>query len=359
MKTKNLFQVFLAIVIVSSFSSCIAFEFAELAELGEAAEFMAGEEIGVAEFGGVATEEGLFAVEDVAAFNENLPRLRFMPETTGNPEIGLLENGRLRPVAEVLTEENYLRLNNGEMVPMHKEIYAINTEEVSVRSSASSGGNVVGKLTRENMVIKLYEEKGWYRVRFGEYNEGYVNPAFLLFVGGYVEDKKKRFLLTHPKKITTFLAETPAANNPNSKDVALVVADSLSIDIKLTTIIKLILEARGYRVTTTLFNEDFVKEGYFKLLLDGQVKDFANLSLTKYVDFIFLVSKPVKITGNQFPDMVSAKAPVNIQVLSATSGAVVDSRFNNLAGAGFSDKQANETLNNHIKQKMESYMFTF
>ena len=68
-------------------------ELAELGEIGEAGEIALGEEAEIAEFGGAATEEGL-AIENTAAFNKNLPRLRFLPESGNNPEIGILEKGK-------------------------------------------------------------------------------------------------------------------------------------------------------------------------------------------------------------------------------------------------------------------------
>ena len=359
-RTRTIFYSLLIIFISVSFWGCLALELAEVSGVAEAAEGLNATEVATtARMGLVVTEEATLAIDNTAAFNESLPSLRFIPESGANPGIGILENGRLSQVAEVLVEEGKIRLRNGQIFSVNKEMYAANANEIIIRDEASLNGKEVGRVIRDRFLIKLSEENGWYRVRFAEYEEGFVDPQYLFFVAGNIKDKKKYYLLTHQKPISSFIGDIKPRSKSETQIVALAVADSLERDVYTTMQIKKSLEACGYTVQTELFTPEFISEGYFKLMLDGQVKQFKKIGLNKYADFICLVDKTVYMTSNQIKDMVSAKSSVNFIILDAATGFVVDSRFYSLAGAGFSKAQAIETLNRHLKQKLDSDKFTF
>lgn len=355
MPFKKIIYLSIILFVCLTLTSCAALE---LFELGSMEGALVGEELIASRMGVVALEEAV-AIENTSLFNSNIQNLRFI-RGAGNPTIGLLEGSETLPVAEVLLERNMFRLNNGKMYPITKEMYAVNSEQIIVRDIPSKTNFVeVDRIHKDGIIIKLSEENGFYRIRFGQYKEGYVDPLLLTFLAGKEKDRVRHQLITNPKSLQNFIVDKSSLNSPEAINVLLLVADSLTVDRNLTSSIKRILENKGYKVNTTLFSDRFIQEGYFNLFMDGNVNNFKDFHLNKYVDLICLVDKSTHYTSNQFKDMVSAKSGVNIQVISATTSFLVDSKYFSLAGAGFSNKQANEILNNHINQKMELTTFNF
>jgi hypothetical protein len=102
-----------------------------------------------------------------------------------NPQLFI--KGKENAFGEVLSKENKVRIfEYNKAFEISKTIYSVESNEVVVRANSEiSPNNIVGRVKKGNLVVKLSEENGWYQVKvvkntritYGWIEAKYLAPA--------------------------------------------------------------------------------------------------------------------------------------------------------------------------------------
>jgi len=156
------------------------------------------EDINLFSRGTAEIRAGRLISADEVAFNSSLGRIKIVRSSGENPR--LFVKGANEPFAEVISEQGKIRLFNNNVITLKSYVYSIESENVNIMFKPSQSFNkTVATLHKGDMVIKLGEEEGWYKVRFINGSEemlGYINPAILVPVVLYSlgsEDKENKY----------------------------------------------------------------------------------------------------------------------------------------------------------------------
>lgn len=124
---------------------------------------------------------GRLIAADEAAFNSTLSRIKLVRNPGRNPQ--LYVKNASEPFAEVLPAEGSIRLFNNNTIALRRNIFSVENDIVFVRRDPFYGGdNIVTSLRQGDMVIKLAEQNGWYKVMVLEHGAeltGFLEPALL------------------------------------------------------------------------------------------------------------------------------------------------------------------------------------
>lgn len=146
---------------------------------GAGAELSAGEAATFARaFATDASSELVVANTDAA--NSILGKIR-LEKTYGEPP-KLYYEGKPEPIAEVYSKSGKIKwLHNGELYPIPNTIFSVEGEVVNIRSGALRSSNIVTTVRHGQLLVKLEESNGWYKVRLvkdGKLYYGWIKGAY-------------------------------------------------------------------------------------------------------------------------------------------------------------------------------------
>lgn len=127
---------------------------------------------------------GRLVLTSETSFNSLLGEMRLVRVGGRNPSIYV--KGRATPIGELLENERAVKLANGSMFAIDRNIMSVQGDVVNVRSSTATiaDANIITKLERGSMVTYLGEvENGWYKVEVIDGTTpkiGYMDGALLL-----------------------------------------------------------------------------------------------------------------------------------------------------------------------------------
>jgi hypothetical protein len=157
------------------------------------------------------------------------------------------------------------------------------------------------------------------------------------------EDFLKRYLLNR-----SFI------NRAESQEIAVLVVDENNkVNHEITRKIKSKLKTMRLNVTTSFFTGQFVSDGLFQKIFEGNAGEVRNLELLKHLDHIVLCKKTVKFTENpEMQNMITAQTVIEIHIISAKSGVIEESFTESEVGAGFSKATAEDAAKERILKKL-------
>ncbi len=302
-------------------------------------------------------------IDEVALINRSLPNLRLL-RNGANVEIGYLEGGKMQSIARVLPSRNKIKFNSGEILDVNKQIFAARSDGSIIRSNSNIKGKEVARLEKDQFVIKLSEENGWYKVRYGQYKEGFISPEMLLFLCG-VDSDENGFVTgtTKPEEVhglDHYIENKSSINKSNEFNVGLILDINLidnQFEKEITTFIALLkteLETSNKVLLNIQFlNKDFYTAEKKKQLFKQEIKDFSKEGLGKYTDNLLLIQLNPSFRTNQFENMLTCESTFNSIVLDANTGFILDSKSFNIAGAGFNQPQSLDVMFDHIIQNIK------
>ncbi len=177
------FYILILIFISCTFSGCIA-EFLEAGaglELG-GAELLTVEEESVASGYGTEVRGGRLFIADEAAAYSLYDDIRIEKVAGENPKLYVEKTNK--QIGEVLTRKGKVRLLDGSIYQVERNVFSVIGDDVYVRESASPTSRIVGTVRQGHMVVSLGEvENGWYRVEImknGVEKAGYIQSTLLL-----------------------------------------------------------------------------------------------------------------------------------------------------------------------------------
>jgi hypothetical protein len=155
--------------------------------------------------------------------------------------------------------------------------------------------------------------------------------------------------------LNRYLLNRSFINSPDSQEVAVLVIDEENrVNHHITQKIVSLLKTKGFNITSSLFSDKFVSDGMFERIFIGSADVVSSLELPKHSDYIILGKKSVNFTEN--PDLLNvltAHATIEIHVISARTGSVIDSFNVSEVGAGFSKSNAENLAIESIFKKLE------
>ncbi|MEO0266391.1 MAG: hypothetical protein ABIM43_07300 [candidate division WOR-3 bacterium] len=155
--------------------------------------------------------------------------------------------------------------------------------------------------------------------------------------------------------LNRYLSNRSFVNRPDSQEVAVLVIDEQNrVNLDITQKIASLLKIKRFNITSSLFSGKFVSDGMFERIFNGSAGDVSNLELPKHSDYIILGKKSVNFTENpDLMDVLTAHAAIEIHVIYARTGTVVDSFNVSEVGAGFSKPNAESIAMERIFKKLE------
>lgn len=362
------------IVLSIFFTSCVAASLGSIRLLslrgvtGLAAERALVTRIGarsaVARTASLARTAGLgLTIDEVAIINRSLPNLRLL-RNGAKVEVGYLEGGKMQSIARILPSRNQIKFKSGEVLDVNKQIFAIRSNGSIIRSNSNIHGKEVARLEKDQFVIKLSEENGWYKVRYGQYKEGFINPEMLLFLCGADSDENGFVTSTSKSeemyKLDHYIENKSSINKSNEFNVGLILDINL-IDIQFEEKINTFITQLNSELETSnnvllnihFLNKDFYATEKKNKLFKQDLKDFKNEGLGKYTDNLLLIQLNPSFRTNQFENLLTCESTFNSIVLDADTGLMLDSKSFNIAGAGFNQAQSLGVMFDHIIQKIK------
>lgn len=158
----------------------------------------------------------------------------------------------------------------------------------------------------------------------------------------------------HENFLNRYLLSRSFINRPESQEVAVLVVDEDNkISYEITQEITSILKKMRTNVTASLFTGQFVTDGLFRKIFEGNAGEVKNLGLSEHIDHIVLCKKTAKFTENpEMQNMITAHAVIEIHVISAKTGVIEEVFAVSEVGAGFSKAAAEDTAKERILKKL-------
>ncbi|MGQ9571259.1 MAG: hypothetical protein ACUVUQ_10585 [Thermodesulfovibrionales bacterium] len=155
--------------------------------------------------------------------------------------------------------------------------------------------------------------------------------------------------------LNRYLSNCSFINRPDSQEVAVLVIDEDNrVNHDITQKIASLFNTKRFNVTSSLFSSKFVSDGMYGRIFNGSASDVSGLELAKYGDCIILGKKFVNFTEN--PDLLNvltAHATIEIHVITARTGTVIESFNISEVGAGFSKPSAESMAMERTFKKLE------
>lgn len=165
--------------------------------------------------------------------------------------------------------------------------------------------------------------------------------------------EEERSVMDHENFLQRYLLSRNFLNKPESQEVAVIVIDEgTKVNQDISQKIASLLKAKGVDATPSLFTSSFVSDGIFEKIFKGDAIEVKKLELSKHSDYLMLGKKVVNFTENpQMQNMITAKASIEIHVISSKTATIEDSFTITEAGAGFSRATAEEMVIERILKK--------
>lgn len=165
--------------------------------------------------------------------------------------------------------------------------------------------------------------------------------------------EEERAVRDHENFLNRYLLSRHFLNRPESQEAAVLVIDEgMKVSQDLSQKIASLLKAKGVEATSSLFTSSFVSDGIFERIFKGDVIEVKKLELSKHSDLLILGKKVVNFTENpEMENMITAKASIEIHIVSSKTGRIEDSFTITETGAGFSRPTAEEMVIERILKK--------
>jgi hypothetical protein len=138
-----------------------------------------------------ASEEALITSEIETIWHQSLStearlteleNLRGVLKPGKTPQLAIVKESKVIPIADIIDKKTIQFLDGRGSITLRRNIYAVDAELLNVRKSATTNiSNVIKKLQRGSLVLKLSKEGDWYRVLINKDGEvGYVSASYLV-----------------------------------------------------------------------------------------------------------------------------------------------------------------------------------
>lgn len=155
--------------------------------------------------------------------------------------------------------------------------------------------------------------------------------------------------------LNRYLLNRSFINRPDSQEIAVLVIDEHNrANHDITQKIASLIKTKRFNITSSLFSGKFVSDGMFERIFNGSAGDVSSLELAKHSDYLILGKKSVNFTENpELLNVLTAHSAIEIHVISARTGTVIDSFNVSEVGAGFSKSTAESMAMERIFKKLE------
>jgi len=145
-------------------------------------------------------------------------------------------------------------------------------------------------------------------------------------------------------------------NTVSGYEIAVMVInkDNNTLNQPLTQGVSDILQnVKGYIANPSFFNTDFIKDGSFEKIFKAEKFNIKKLHLSEHLDFICLGKYKVNdISKNEY-DLFRADVTMQLNVIDAKSGAVIDSRVYTDKGTGVTKSDAESNGRNKLLEQLK------
>lgn len=154
--------------------------------------------------------------------------------------------------------------------------------------------------------------------------------------------------------LNRYLLNRSFTNRHESHEVAVLTIDEGNkVSHDITQKFASLLKAKGFNVTASLFTIQFISDGIFEKIFNRDTGEAKKLELIKHADYIILGKKKVTFTENpDMQSMITARAVVEIHIISAKTGVIEDSFSISEVGAGFSKSTSEGLATKRIIKKL-------
>jgi len=165
--------------------------------------------------------------------------------------------------------------------------------------------------------------------------------------------EEERVVRDNENFLNRYLLSRSFLNMPESQEVVVIVIDEgVKVSQDISQKIVALLKTKGVNATASLFTNSFVSDGIFEKIFKGDAGEVRKLELSKHSDHLILGKKLVNFTENpEMQNMITAKASIEIHIVSSKTGTIVDSFTITETGAGFSRATAEEMVIERILKK--------
>ena len=177
------------------------------------------------------------------------------------------------------------------------------------------------------------------------------------------EQERIRKEQEHEDLLNRYIANRAVKNLPDSQEVAvLVIDDDRERQNLLNQEIIAVLKKNNFQPTTFLFTDQFISDGIFEKIFNGNFYDISQLELQSHCDHLIIGKVATSFLKNpDMMNMITAKLDLNLHVISAQTAAATDLIIVSGKGVGFSKETAkNKALKSifeQIDQRLVSALF--
>jgi hypothetical protein len=155
-------------------------------------------------------------------------------------------------------------------------------------------------------------------------------------------------------RIEGYISDKTTRNLADTKDMAVVAitSDGGQSAFVSQAISDTLGKGKGVRLSTSLFADSFVTDGYPQKVFAGQNLELEPLGLAKYVDSVVFAKNQCKVSNTGRNDLLSAQMRVSIRVVSTADCRIIDSVELDAAGVGMSAASAEKMAAERIAESV-------
>jgi|TARA_Y100000031_G_C8231255_1_gene391005 hypothetical protein len=143
--------------------------------------------------------------------------------------------------------------------------------------------------------------------------------------------------------LNRYLSSRSFTNRPESSEVAVIIIDTeKQANHDTSQKIADSLKAKGINTTSTLFSDQFIFDGLFEKIFNGNSSEIKKLELSKYSDKIVLGKSTVTFTENPEIQTITARLTINFCIISSKTGSIKNRFSLSEVGPGFSKTAAQD-----------------
>jgi len=131
-------------------------------------------------------------------------------------------------------------------------------------------------------------------------------------------------------------------NTPQAKEIIIALLDNGdNFDQTLSQDIATLFSSKGFNTTTSFFSTNFIDDGIFNKLYNGNSDMIRELKLRKYSDFLCLGKLSISFRDSKIRnDMITADYNVDMRVISLTNGNIQKHFNKSVTGIGWTNEEA-------------------
>jgi hypothetical protein len=166
------------------------------------------------------------------------------------------------------------------------------------------------------------------------------------------QEERARAKQQHEDMLNRYIANRSFKNLPNSHEIAvLVIDDDRERENLFNQEIIVFLKNNNFNPTTFLFTDQFIADGIFEKIFNGNFYDISKLELYSHCDYLIIGKVATSFLENpDMLEMITAKLDLKLHVVSVQTAAATDLIVVRSKGVGFSKESAK---NNALKSIFE------